>query len=295
MMRARRLGGADLFQIIEAHGPTHDADWMMPGISHPALAENEPWLCPDYYMPLTNRLVFTFQIWVLKAGPNTILIDTGVGNCKHRPQPWQHMLNTPALEWLEAIGLPPASVTHVVHTHLHGDHVGWNTRLVNGHWEPTFPNATYHLPEVDWCACKTRYDAGETDLYGGSMRDSVIPVVDAGLTTFVRDGDEIADCLTVHASPGHTPGHVVLALRDAGAEYLFTGDVLHSPMQVLDPTLNSRWCEDQSAARSSRHAVLHHAAERGATIFPAHAMSLDGWSVTEHDGHYRLNTSERVS
>jgi glyoxylase-like metal-dependent hydrolase (beta-lactamase superfamily II) len=228
---------------------------------------------------------------VLKAAGSTILIDTGVGNCKHRPQPWQNMLNTPALEWLEALGIPPASITHVVHTHLHGDHVGWNTRLVDGRWEPTFPNAVYHLPETDWCACKARYDGGETDLYGGSIADSVIPVVDAGLTRFVRPGDEIADCLTVIPSPGHTPGHVVLALRDAGEDYLFTGDVLHSPIQVLHPELNSRWCESQTDARASRHAILQRAAASGATIFPAHAKSLAGWSVSARDdGSFALGT-----
>jgi glyoxylase-like metal-dependent hydrolase (beta-lactamase superfamily II) len=288
-MRARRLGAADVIQVIEVNGPTHDADWMLPGVSHETLDANA-WLCPEYYTPRTNRLVFAFQLWLLRAGANTILIDTGVGNCKHRPQPWQHMINTPAMAWLEAAGVPPSSVTHVVHTHLHGDHVGWNTQLVDGRWEPTFPNAVYHLPEVDWCACKARHDAGETDLYGGSITDSVIPVVEAGLAQFVRDGDEIADCLTVHASPGHTPGHVVYALRDAGEEYHFTGDVLHSPVQVFDPMLNSRWCESPDDARASRHAVLQRAARAGATIFPAHAKSLDGWEVVERDGAFAFAT-----
>ena len=288
MMSARRLGAAELIQILEIYGPTHDADWMLPGISHAALDDNIAWLCPDYYMPRTNRLVFSFQIWILKAGANTIVIDTGVGNCKHRPTPWHNMINTPAIEWFEAIGLPPASITHVVHTHLHGDHVGWNTRLVDGRWVPTFPNAQYCMPAIDWCACKSRYDAGEHDLYGGSMADSVIPIVEAGLARFIHPGEEIADCLTVLPAPGHTPGHVLFSFRDEGQDYIFTGDVLHSPMQILYPDLNSRWCEYPDDARASRWRLLHGAARDAATIFPAHAKSLDGWRVSEHSGGFAI-------
>ena len=289
MMRSRRLGAAELIQIVEFHAPTHDADWMLPGVSHSTLDENVARLCPDYYMPHTNRLVFSFQIWILKAGANTILIDTGVGNCKHRPAPSQNMINTPLIDWFEAIGLPPPSITHVVHTHLHGDHVGWNTRLVDGRWEPTFPNAQYCMPAIDWCACKSRYDAGEHDFYGGSVADSVIPVVESGLARLIHPGGEIADCLTVLPAPGHTPGHVLYSLRDGGEDYLFAGDVLHSPVQILDPDLNSRWCESPDGARASRRSLLQRAAASNATIFPAHAKSLDGWRVSQHGDSFAMD------
>jgi len=288
MMNVRRLGGAELIQILEVHGPTHDADWMLPGVSHAALDGNIDWLTPEYYMPITNRLVFSFQLWILKAGANTIVIDTGIGNCKHRPTPWQNMMNTPALEWFYAVGLPPESITHVVHTHLHGDHVGWNTRLVDGRWEPTFPNAQHCMPAIDWCACKSRYDAGEHDLYGGSVADSVIPIVEAGLARFIHPGEEIADCLTVLPAPGHTPGHVLFSFHDAGEDAVFTGDVLHSPVQILDPALNSRWCEFPDDARASRRRLLHDAARDGVTIFPAHARTLDGWRVSNESGGFVL-------
>jgi glyoxylase-like metal-dependent hydrolase (beta-lactamase superfamily II) len=288
MMESRRLGSSELIRILEFHGPTHDADWMLPGVSHSALAANASWLCPDYYMPITNRLVFSFQIWLLKAGANIVLIDTGVGNCKHRPAPAQNMINTPVLDWFRAIGVPPERVTHVVQTHLHGDHVGWNTRWEDGRWVPTFQNATYYLPELDWCACDARYRAGEIDIYGGAVADSVVPIVDAGLARFLRAGDQVADCLTALPAPGHTPGHLVFLLRDGSEEFLFTGDVLHSPMQVLDPLMNSRWCEDAHDARASRVDVLRRAARNGATIIPAHAKSLRGWRVSERDGRFSV-------
>jgi glyoxylase-like metal-dependent hydrolase (beta-lactamase superfamily II) len=261
---------------------------MLPGISHESLEHHHDWLTPAYYMPITNRLVFSFQLFILRAGANTIVIDTGIGNCKHRPTPWHDMINTPAIEWFEAIGIPPASVTHVVHTHLHGDHVGWNTRLVDGRWEPTFPNAEHCMPAIDWNACRSRYDAGERDLYGGAIADSVIPIVDAGLARFIRPGEEIADCLTVRAAPGHTPGHVLFSFRDGGQNAIFTGDVLHSPLQIFQPEINSRWCEYPDDARASRRRLLHDAARDAMTIFPAHAKSLDGWHVAERAGEFAL-------
>jgi glyoxylase-like metal-dependent hydrolase (beta-lactamase superfamily II) len=288
MMDSRRLGAAELIRILEFHGPTHDADWMLPGVSHDALHANTDWLCPDYFMPLTNRLVFSFQIWMLRAGANIILIDTGVGNCKHRPAPSQHMINTPVIDWFEAIGVPPDRVTHVVQTHLHGDHVGWNTLWDGERWIPTFPNATYYLPKLDWTACNARYLSGDIDLYGGAVADSVVPVVEAGLAHFVDAGDEIAGCLTALPAPGHTPGHLLYSLRDGSEDFIFSGDVIHSPLQILDPMINSRWCEDRDQARATRVALLRRAAGRHATIIPAHAKSLRGWRVSERDGLFSV-------
>jgi glyoxylase-like metal-dependent hydrolase (beta-lactamase superfamily II) len=292
MMNARKLGTFELFQVIEFSGPTHDADWMLPGIARAAWDANAEWLSPGFWMPRTSRLVFTMQLWVLKASDRVILIDTGVGNGKRRPAPNQNMINTPVIEWMEAIGAPPDRVTHVVHTHLHGDHVGWNTHDVDGRWEPTFPNAIYYLPRREWAHYKARYDSGERDLLGGSFADSIAPVAQAGLTRAFDDGDEIAECLLARAAPGHSPGQVTLTLRDGGSEYVFAGDVLHSPIQVLFPEANSRWCEFPELARSTRRALLHYAAETGATVFPAHAKGVHGWQIVAQDQGFAVRIPE---
>jgi glyoxylase-like metal-dependent hydrolase (beta-lactamase superfamily II) len=276
MMNARRIGDIELVQIVEFSGPTHDAGWMLPDLPHAALEANAAWLSPSYWIPTTNRLVFTMQLFVLKSRDRIVLIDTGVGNGKTRPSPYQTMINAPVIDWLEAVNAAPDKVTDVVHTHLHGDHVGWNTRAVDGRWEPTFPNAAYHLPCGDWDAYRTRYDQGEHDVLGGSFEDSILPVARAGLTRLFDGGDEVAGVLHAASAPGHSPGQVTLSFAQGGETFIFTGDVLHSPMQVLLPEVNSRWCEIPDEARATRLALLERAATGNTTLFPAHAVGLHG-------------------
>jgi glyoxylase-like metal-dependent hydrolase (beta-lactamase superfamily II) len=292
MMNSRRIGDIELIQIIEFSGPTHDADWMLPGLPPAALRANASWLNPGFWIPSTNRLVFTMQLWLLKAGDRIIVIDTGVGNAKMRPSPYQSMINTPVLDWLAAVGAPPDKVTDVVHTHLHGDHVGWDTRQKDGRWTPTFSNATYYIPKDDWGAYRPRYDAGDQNLLGGSFADSIMPVAEAGLVRFFGDDDEIADCLLAHAAPGHSPGQVMLSLRHGDQHCIFSGDVLHSPMQVLFPDVNSRWCELPDVARATRHKLLADAAAADATIFPAHAAGLHGWKVARRGEAYSVTVAD---
>jgi glyoxylase-like metal-dependent hydrolase (beta-lactamase superfamily II) len=160
MLYSRRIGAIELFQITEFTGPTHDAQWMLPGLSRETLDAHVSWLSPGFWLPHTNRLIFTMQLFVLKMSDRIIIIDTGVGNHKTRRAGSHHMLNTPMSEWLEGIGAEPDKVTHVVQTHLHGDHVGWNTSMVDGRWEPFFPNATYYFPVTDFAVFKSRYESG---------------------------------------------------------------------------------------------------------------------------------------
>jgi glyoxylase-like metal-dependent hydrolase (beta-lactamase superfamily II) len=236
MMCSNSLGGdVDLVEIIEFHAPTHDAQWMLPGLSPHLLKSNASWLREQFWTPRTNRLVFTYQLWLAKMRDAVVLIDTGCGNHKHRVSPYQNQINTPVLDWLAAVGAPAERVTHVLHTHLHSDHVGWNTRLVDGRWVPTFPNATYYLPKLDYdLFTQRRARSMGPEMYEGVFADSVIPVFEAGMTRFVAEGDEVAG-LVAGATPGHTPGHLAYTLRVGGGEVIFCGDVLHSPLQVICP------------------------------------------------------------
>ncbi len=289
MLYSRKIGPAELFQITEFTGPTHDAGWMLPGLSRETLNANASWLSPGYWLPHTNRLVFTMQLFVLKMSDRIIVIDTGVGNHKARRAGSQNMLNTPMADWLAGIGAEPEKVTHVVQTHLHGDHVGWNTHLVDDRWEPFFPGATYYLPKTDFAVFKTHYEAGERDLYGAPFADSVLPVIDTNTVRFVEDGDEIADCLTAHSATGHTEGQLTYTLRVGdGCKYVFAADVFHSPIQVLFPAVNSRWCELQDAARKTRLTLLNEAADGATLLFPAHARGLEGWHVSRQGDGYAV-------
>jgi glyoxylase-like metal-dependent hydrolase (beta-lactamase superfamily II) len=292
-MRSRKFGDVELIQIVEFTGPTHDLEWMLPGMPRSAFDANASWLLPDYWVASTNRLVFTMQVVVLKAQDRIILIDTGVGNGKTRISPHQNMINTPVLDWLAAVGAPPDKVTHVVHTHLHGDHVGWDTCRDGDRWVPTFPNAIYLAPADDWTDFKSRHDAGTLGVHDGPFVDSVLPIAEAGLLRFFAPGEEVAGCLLSTAAPGHTIGQVTLSFRHAGEHCIFSADVLHSPMQVQYPDINSRWCEYPDAARATRRALMETVATTEAIVYPAHAFGLDGWRIVRQGDGYAVHTGSR--
>jgi glyoxylase-like metal-dependent hydrolase (beta-lactamase superfamily II) len=289
VIHSRELAGIKLFQIVETCGPTHDVGWMFPDLPRVALDANAGWLFPRFWSALTDRHVFAMQLFVLQVGRRVIVIDTGVGNGKRRPASSQTMLNTPVLDWLAAVGAAPDEVTDVVHTHLHADHVGWNTRFDDGAWIPTFVNATHHLPRGDWEHYKARYDKGEQDVMFGSFADSVLPVMGTCKTGLIEGGSSIADVLRVLPAPGHSPGQVALELTAGGHTFIFSGDVLHSPMQVLMPEVNSRWCELPDVARRTRRQLLERAATDGVTLLPAHAAGLGGWRVRAARGGFALS------
>ncbi len=268
MIQSRLIGDVRVTRVLELTGPTHDPAFLFPGLDHTQIDANQNWLAPDHWIPSMRKLIVTIQLWVVHAGGNIILIDTGVGSHKRRPMPRFNMLNTLVMQWLEAAGAPPDKVTHVVMTHLHVDHVGWNTVQADGRWVPTFPNARYIMPKLDYDDAEKKFDAG--DPFFGFFGDSVRPVVEAGLVEMMDESKEIADCLAVEPAPGHTPGHVSLRVRSRGEEGLFCGDVMHSPMQIVRPDWNSCYCIAPDIARASRVACLTRAAERGALIMPVH-------------------------
>jgi len=289
MMNVQTLGGnVEVVQIVEFEGPTHDAQYMLPEATARLLEENASWLRNRFWTPATNRLVFSYQLWLVRSGSTIVLIDTGCGNHKRRSSRYQNMINTPALDWLKSVGAAPEAVTHVLHTHLHADHVGWNTQFLGGRWVPTFPNATYYMPRLDYeLFAQRRALRMKPPMYDEVMVDSVLPVLDAGLVRFIEDGDEVAG-LVCHGAPGHTPGHVIYTLRHGGEEIVFSGDVFHSPLQVLYPHINSRWCEDEGAARATRLRVLRQAAEGNARILPAHIRGVEGWRVARTRAGFSL-------
>lgn len=278
MINYRRLQGVDFYQLLEFVGPTHDADIMLPALTAEQLTSNRDWLYPKYWSPANNRIVLSMHLNVIKAGSEIVIIDAGCGNFKRRPpSPSQDNLNTPILDWLRAIGCPPEKVNHVVLTHLHGDHVGWNTVLRDGRWVPTFPNATYYFPKGDWDHFSKRFSSGK-DPKG--FADSVLPIADANLMKLINAGDEVAGVLTSIAAPGHTPGQLVYTMRAGDETCLFTADTMHHPIQVLYPHVSSRACEDTDLAHRTRISILEFAADTGCDVLPAHYFGTKGWKIS---------------
>lgn len=293
MLYQRDFGDTRIYQIVEFCGPTHDWDFMLPDIPRSILEANAGWLFPYFWVPRTGRLVFSMQIYVIERHGEIVILDTGVGNGKQRPAPSQTRLNTPMLDWLAGIGCTRESVRHILMTHLHGDHVGWNTIWENGAWRPTFPNATYHVPQDDWRAYYDAYVAGDTGINMGSFADSVMPIFEANLTSEIKPGDILPCGFRALAAPGHSPGQLAFELETQMGPVIFTGDVFHSPIQVFVPEINSRWCELPDVARRTRKRLLTRAAQSDAILFPAHAVTLDGWYIGEKQSGHSLAIGTR--
>jgi len=221
--------------------------------------------------------------WLVEIDGRRILVDTGVGAHKpRRARPLFHDRDDPYLERLAAAGVAPEDIDVVLLTHLHTDHVGWNTRLVDGEWRPTFPNARHFLS-----AAELAWLAGSPDPYRAQLhRDSLLPLVEAGLVETVAPGAGPLPRITFVASPGHSLDHMCIAL-DTGAETaLFSGDLMHHPIQVAHPSWNSGFCEVPEAARASRARILDAHAGDGTIFFPAHfAESSAGRVRRTADGY----------
>lgn len=273
MIESRMIGEVKVTRIHEYAAPSHDPKFLFPEAEQSLLEKNKATLAPHHWIPHMNKLIVSIQFWVVHAGNNIIVIDTGVGNFKPRPEiPRMHMLNNLITEWMTAADAPPDKVTHVVITHLHSDHVGWNTIWKDNRWTPTFPNAKYYLPKEDFDFCREGKNKapGVIDVFGDSFFDSVMPVFDEGLVEFIQPYKEIADCLRVEPAPGHSPGQVTFSVRSQGEEAIFCGDVFHSPLQILHPEINSGYCIWPEVARKSRMECLTKAVEREALILPVH-------------------------
>ena len=290
MIHHHSIGDARVTGVIEYSGPTHDPAFLYPAVDKAerdaVLKANASWLAPNHYVPHIDRLIVTIQLWVVQAGGNTIVIDTGVGNRKPRAAERMDRLNTLVMPWLESIGAGPNQVTHVVMTHMHTDHVGWNTVEKDGRWVPTFPKARYLFPKDEFDYWKGLYDKGDKDVNQGSFADSVLPIFEAGLGEFIDGKAEVAGCLAPEPVPGHAPGMLSFRLRSRGEEGLFCADILHNAIQIVRPDWNDRYCLWPDKALESRAAGLKRACERGALLMPMHlGAPYCGYVRRQGDGY----------
>ncbi|UIN36846.1 MBL fold metallo-hydrolase [Methylobacterium oryzae] len=226
-----------------------------------------------------GHLPLSIHSWLVRVGAMTVLVDSGVGNGKHRASTLFDRLDTPWLDRLAAAGARPDDVTHVLLTHLHTDHVGWNTVPGPDGWVPTFPNARTLMPRLGYELFTA--PGGRSRPNHDMFADSVLPVVEAGLAEFVPpEGGEVLSGFTYLPTPGHSRDHMSIIFRAEGREALFAGDVLHHPVQVARPDLSSMFCEAPEEARRSRGRMLDLAAERGLTWFSSHCAGSSAGTVT---------------
>ncbi|SEE22570.1 Glyoxylase, beta-lactamase superfamily II [Streptomyces misionensis] len=280
------VGGIRVHRIDETVLPPATGEWLLPDAT-PALVTAQDWLRPDF-ADAEGVLRLDSHSFAFVLGGLRIVVDTGIGNGKERANPAWHNLRTGYLQRLSDAGFPPDEVDLVILTHLHADHVGWNTREVNGEWVPTFPNARYLVSRTErefWAG----HDMEEARRQ--MFRDSVVPVEESGqldLVDIPAEGAGITSGLRLLPTPGHTPGHVAVELTDGGHRAVITGDCIHHPLQFAHPAVGACVDIDPDRSERSRRALLGSLAGTDTLLLGTHFPPPTAGHVVPHEGAYRL-------
>ncbi|WP_206957056.1 MBL fold metallo-hydrolase [Trinickia acidisoli] len=276
-----QVGAATITRVTEQTF-AFDAARLFPALDPAVLRANASWLVPAHADHALASVQLSVHTWVIRLGGRVILVDTACGNGKDRPfGAIFHQLDTPYLERLAAAGVRPEDVDLVLITHLHVDHVGWNTRLVDGKWIPTFPNARYVFAAAE----RAFYDSPAAANRMMVFEDSVLPVIRAGLVDEIGDeGGTYLPGIRFIPTPGHCVGHMSIEIASEGQRALFWGDVVHHPIQVLEPDWSSSFCADRAAASVSRRRIFDYAADHDVSVFTSHFAGSSTGRIAR-DGH----------
>lgn len=260
-----------LFYPDAVAGDVSSVDWLadIPGAATPE-----------------GAITFRVQAFVLERAGRTVLVDPCVGNGKQRSLPFWNDLSLPWLERFAAAGFTPEQIDLVVHTHLHEDHLGWDTHRVEGEWVPTFANArhVYVAEELEWAASDARRQ--QDDPYG----DSIEPIVRAGLADVVAADADLGHGLRLLSTPGHTPGHASLVVDSGGEGFIVSGDLLHHPFQLHDPTIAEVGDWDPAMAHRTRAGFFDHCAHAGCVVGGTHFPVAPLGRIEAHGDAWRFRT-----
>jgi glyoxylase-like metal-dependent hydrolase (beta-lactamase superfamily II) len=279
-MTSLTLGDVTVTRVVEIGRSTFPTASMLPASTPETLASHRGWLAP-FWDDTTGDLGSRIGTWIVRTPEHVVLIDTGVGNDKRRDNALWNLRQGAFLDDLKAAGVTPEQVDVVVITHMHVDHVGWNTRLVDGRWVPTFPRARYVFAGEEWSFWKHESARGGGE--SGCIDDSVLPVVAAGQAELVDATYRIDRWLRFEPSVGHTPGHVSVRLTTRAGEAVFSGDLMHRVVQVAEPQWSSRFCYDGVRAAETRREFVERHADSGVLILAAH-FPEPGYIVRSTEG-----------
>lgn len=262
-IKSWRVGSVRITRILEMDPLIVSASWLLK--TSPEAVSRVAWLEPHFATP-AGDLHAHIQAFVIEASGRRIMVDPCVGNAKPRSSALFDMRQGLFLEHLAAAGFPPDSIDCVLCTHLHFDHCGWNTRLSNGRWVPTFQNAEYLFSRAEYE--RARVDKAEDQ--EATYLDSIQPVVDAGLARLVAADHAITTEVSLQPTPGHTIGHCCVVISSAGERGLVTGDMMHHPFQAAQPEVCSHFCWDDVTAQATRRRILGQCERDGTVVFGSH-------------------------
>ncbi len=275
-----QIGDVRITRVQELEAP--GLKWLLPDATNENLATID-WIGP--YVSAEGEAVASVHALLVEAPGRTIVVDTCIGNDKERALPAWNQLQTRFLDDLAAAGPGVAAIDAVVCTHLHIDHVGWNTRLEGDRWVPTFANARYLLGRTEWDHWSRDDDAQQQQV----LADSVRPIFDAGQVDLVESDHKICDEVRLEPTPGHTPGHVSVKIASRGEEAIITGDLMHHPCQIAHP----EWCanvdSDEAQALETRRAFLARYAETPTLVIGTHFAGPTAGRLVRDGDAYRLD------
>ena len=273
------LGAITCDQIVEMQMPYDTPQNLFQGCTDEDVARHRHWLEPWALCPDSGAAILAVQSYLLRTSHHTILVDTCVGCGKTAGfDAWSQRTDESWLERLAEAGVRPEDVDFVMCTHLHIDHVGWNTRQVDGRWVPTFPNAKYVMSKQDMDHAAANPDP--------KYHESVLPVIEAGQALAVEMDHTLDDEIWLEPSPGHTPGHICVAAASQGAEAVIAGDLIHSPLQLKHPEWGFLYDTDAALATETRKAFLDSHCERDRLVMTAHFPSPTVGHVTRDGDAY---------
>ena len=250
-----------------------------------------PQATPEVLLPIRwlqpfledGQPVLSMHALVIESQGERVMVDTCIGNDKERTYPKWNRMQGDFLDRFRAAGFTEDGIDTVLCTHMHVDHVGWNTRLVDGRWQPTFGNAPYLFAEEDWA-----HWSKEPQEYGPVFEDSVQPIMNAGLADLVDSTHRVTDEVWLEPTPGHTPGHVSVHIASAGEEAVITGDMIHHPCQIAHPEWSSTADWDQTRSAETRHQFLDRYADRPVLVIGTHFAAPTAGHVIRDGDAYRL-------
>jgi glyoxylase-like metal-dependent hydrolase (beta-lactamase superfamily II) len=284
-MLQRQLGQMMINRIVESDFPDFDPFGFFPDTTPEDWEPHKPWLQPRAMDPVSGNLIFTMQSYLIRTRHHTILIDTCVGDHKERARPsWNMTTSGTFLHNLTAAGVNPEAVDYVMCTHMHTDHVGWNTQLRDGRWVPTFPNAQYIFSRKEWEHWEQVHQS-EPLVH---LTDSVLPIMEAGQAVLVAHDYALDDEVWLEPTPGHTPDHVSVRLASNGANAVITGDMIHSPVQCAEPLWIPRPDFDRALASQTRRSFLERYCDTDVLVCGTHFPAPSMGRIVPHGNAFRF-------
>jgi glyoxylase-like metal-dependent hydrolase (beta-lactamase superfamily II) len=283
------VGDLSIHRIIEQETTFLPAREMLPDLTPELLAENRGWMQKAGALDDTDTLVLCFQSYIVKTPHHTILIDSCIGNDKPRPlrPKWNMKTDDTYMRALKAAGLSVNDIDFVMCTHLHVDHVGWNTRLENGRWVPTFPKARYVFAKGEYDYWAEQNAKAEVPPFA----DSVLPVVEAKQSQIVTHDFALGDHGRILPTPGHTPGHVAFTFGRGKDDVVFAGDLMHTPLQTLYPELSPKFDVDPKQAGATRRNFLQRYCDTDTLCCTAHFPSPSAGKIRPWGNGFRCEMS----